>query len=402
MKLKNMNNPVIQERINKLAKAYRATLLDDVLPFWLNHATDAEYGGIMTCVDRKGCVIDTDKGVWQQGRFAWMMAHLCNVVEKRPEWLAQAQHAIRFLRNHCYDTDGRMFFHVTREGTPIRKRRYAYSESFACIAMGEYARATGQSEYASLAEDTYAVYARHQTVPPKFTGARPMKALGVPMIDIFTCQCLRDSIGFAAADVRIDMAIEEIRRDFMKPEIRCCMENVGPDGERIDHLDGRILNPGHAIEAAWFIMSEGERRVNAAYIRQGLDILDWMWERGWDTEYGGLLYYRDVAGHPVAEYWQDMKFWWPQNEALVATLLAYKLTGEQKYAERHLLLHDWYAKHFMDQEFGECYGYLSRDGRVTSDMKGNIFKGCFHYPRQLLRCWRLCEELHSKSGSIEV
>ena len=394
----DMNAPLSYARLNALANTYRDTLLDDVIPFWLNHAIDAEYGGIMTCLDREGRVIDTDKGVWQQGRFAWTMAHLYNAVEKRPEWLAHAEHTIRFIRNYCYDTDGRMFFHVAREGTPIRKRRYAYSESFACIAMGEYARATGKSEYAELAEETYAAYARHRPAPPKFTDARPMKAMGVPMIDIFTCQCLRDSIGYADADARIDRAIEEIRRDFMKPDIRCCMESVGPQGEIIDHLDGRILNPGHAIEGAWFIMNEGKRRGNAAYVRQGLDILDWMWERGWDTEYGGLLYYRDVYGHPVAEYWQDMKFWWPQNEVLIATLLAYQLTGEKKYADRHLLAHDWYVQHFVDAECGGCYGYLSRDGRVASDMKGNLFKGCFHYPRQLLLCWRLCEELLSTTS----
>lgn len=392
-----MNITLSHEHLNTLAKTYRDTLLNDVIPFWLNHGIDTKYGGIMTCLDREGCVIDTDKGVWQQGRFAWTMAHLYNVVEKRPEWLAHAEHTIQFIRNHCYDTDGRMFFHVTREGAPIRKRRYAFSESFACIALAEYARATGKSEYAELAEATYAVYARHQPAPAKFTDVRPMKSIGKPMIDIFTCQCLRDSIGYADADARIDQAIEEIRRDFMKPDIRCCMEQVGPKGEIIDHLDGRILNPGHAIEGAWFIMNEGKRRNNAAYIRQGLDILDWMWERGWDTEYGGILYYRDVYDHPIAEYWHDMKFWWPQNEALIATLLAYQLTGEKKYAEWHLLAHDWYLQHFVDTEFGGCYGYLSRDGKVTSTMKGNIFKGCFHYPRQLLHCWRLCEQLLAKS-----
>lgn len=381
-----------QQQIGALAQAYRATLLDDVIPFWLGHAIDAEHGGLMTCLDREGRVIDTDKGVWQQGRFAWMMGRLFNTVEKRPEWLAHAAHTVRFLRDRCFDADGRMFFHVTREGAPIRKRRYAFSESFASIAFGEFARATGESEYAELALKTYQVFASH--VPElKFCAARPLKAMGQPMIDIFTCQCLRESIGYADADARIDRAIEEIRRDFLKPELRCCMESVGPGGEIVDHLDGRLLNPGHAIEGAWFIMAEGKRRGDSEMIRAGLDILDWMWARGWDDAYGGILYYRDVYGHPVSEYWQDMKFWWPQNEALIATLLAFQLTGDAKYAGWHAQLRDWYVKHMVDAEFGDCYGYLSRDGRVTSPVKGNLFKGCFHYPRQLLTCWRLCEEI---------
>ncbi len=387
-----MTRPFTHKQIGALAQAYRATLLDDVIPFWLGHAIDVEHGGIMTCLDREGRVIDTDKGVWQQGRFAWMMGHLYNTVEKRPEWLAHAERTARFLLAHGFDADGRMFFHVARDGTPIRKRRYAFSESFASIALGELARATGKSEFADRALATYRIFASH--VPePKFTGARPAKAMGKPMIDIVTCQCLRESIGYEGADARIDAAIEEIRRDFMKPEIRCCMESVGPGGEIIDHLDGRLLNPGHALEGAWFIMLEGKLRKNADYVRCGLDILDWMWERGWDDAYGGILYYRDVYGHPVSEYWQDMKFWWPQNEALIATLLAFQLTGDAKYAAWHTQLRDWYVKHFVDAEYGDCYGYLSRDGRVTSPAKGNLYKGCFHYPRQLLTCWRLCEEI---------
>ena len=197
-----------------LAQTYRDTLFGDVLPFWLKHAIDAEHGGLMTCLDREGRVIDTDKGVWQQGRFAWLMGHLYNTVERRPEWLAHAEHTVRFLRDRCFDADGRMFFHVTREGAPVRKRRYAFSESFASIAFGEYARATGKSEYAELALKTYGIFASH--VPePKFCATRPLKAMGQPMIDIVTCQCLRESIGYAEADARIDRALEEIRRDFL-------------------------------------------------------------------------------------------------------------------------------------------------------------------------------------------
>ena len=320
-----------REPLSKLAQSYRDTLFGDVLPFWLNHGVDAEHGGLLTCLDREGRVIDTDKGVWQQGRFAWLMGHLYNTVERRPEWLAHAEHTARFLLDHCFDADGRMFFHVTREGVPIRKRRYAFSESFASIAFGELARATAKSEYAERALAAYAVFANHRP-EPKFTGTRPMKAMGKPMIDIATCQCLRESIGFDGANARIDAAIEEIRRDFMKPDLRCCMESVGLGGELIDHLDGRLLNPGHAIEGAWFIMLEGKLRGNSAYIQQGLDILDWMWERGWDADYGGIFYFRDVYGYPVSEYWQDMKFWWPQNEALIATLLAYQLSGDANYA----------------------------------------------------------------------
>ncbi len=390
------------ERLQKLEAVYHDGLLCDTVPFWMEHGWDKEYGGIMTGVDRKGDRIDDDKGVWQQGRFAWMLGFLCNHVERRPDWEAAVKGTLEFLRKYCYDpADGRMYFHMTRRGDPIRKRRYAFSESFACIAYGEYAKLTGSEEYADLARKTYKLYGDHVDTPPKFTGVRPARGLGHPMINISTCQRLRDSIGYEEAETRIDQAIADIVKYHLKPEIRCVMETVSPEGQIIDHIDERTLNPGHAIEGAWFIMKEGKRRGRLDYINIGLDMLDWSWERGWDKEYGGILYYRDVYNHPVSEYWQDMKFWWPHNEVCIATLLAYQLTGSEKYAKWHTLAHDWTHAHFPDKEYGDWFGYLSRDGRVCSDIKGNLFKGCFHVPRMQYECWQLCREL-LKDGPLNL
>ena len=379
------------ERKKNLYETYRNGLLNDTIPFWTTHGYDREYGGIMTGLDRRGRVIDTDKGVWQQGRFAWMLGWLYNNVEKRPEWLEMAKGTLDFIERHCYDADGRMFFHVTREGLPIRKRRYAFSESFACIAAAEYARATGEDRYRDLALRTYRFFGDFAETPPKFTSVRPTRGLAHPMIDIATCQRLRDAIGYEEADARIDRAIAEIAKYHVKDDIRAVMETVAPDGSIIDHATERTNNPGHAIEGSWFIMEEGRQRGIQEYVDLGLRMLAYSWERGWDEEYGGMLYYRDVYGHPVSEYWQDMKFWWPQNETILATLLAYLLTGDPLWEERHRLAHDWAYSHFPDSEYGDWYGYLARDGRVCSDVKGNLFKGCFHVPRMQAFCCRFLQ-----------
>lgn len=382
---------------SELIATYRDGLLNDTLPFWLQHSVDREYGGFMTSLNRDGTVVDTDKGVWQQGRFTWLLGELYNNVEPREEWLELAKRGARFLNEYCFDpSDGRMWFHVTREGTPIRKRRYAFSESFAAIAFGELAKATGDSQYAEKAERAFRGFISHnldpQGVQPKFTSTRPTRGIGFPMITIATAQELRESIGLVDADEWIDRSIDEILRFHLKEEIQCVMETIGVDGEIIDHFDGRTLNPGHAIEGAWFIMQEGKYRGDQELIHTGCQMLDWMWERGWDKEYGGILYFVDVNGLPVQEYWHDMKFWWPQNEAIIATLLAYTITADSKYAQWHRQAHDWAHRHFPDQEHGEWFGYLHRDGSISSTLKGNLWKGPFHLPRMQLICWQLLAE----------
>jgi N-acylglucosamine 2-epimerase len=379
----------------RLLATYRDGLLLDTVPFWTRHAVDREAGGFLIALDRDGSVLDTDKGMWPQGRFTWLLATLFNTVERRPEWLELAAHGVEFIRRYGFDTDGRMFFQVTREGRPLRKRRYVFSEAFAAMAMAAYAKASGD---ARAAEDAVSLFERFihyantpGALPPKvFPETRQAKSIGIPMITINLAQTLRDTIDAPGCNAHIERCIEEIRRDFMKPDRRVVMETVGPHGEFIDHFDGRTLNPGHAIEASWFILHEARHRGNDADMtRIGLDILDWMWERGWDPEYGGILYFRDVNGGPVQEYWHDMKFWWPHNETVIATLLACEMTGDTRYEDWHRQVHDWSYRHFPDPEYGEWFGYLHRDGRLSVRLKGNLWKGPFHLPRMQWYCWRL-------------
>ena len=389
---------ITPQRHEQLLRTYRDGLLDDVVPFWMKHGFDREYGGFMTCLNRDGTVVDTDKGVWQQGRAAWLFGELYNNVEPREEWLELARSGVEFIDRHCIDRDdGRMWFHVTREGKPIRKRRYAFSESFAAIAFGELAKATGEEHYAEKAKQAFQRFVDHHldrgSATPKFTDTRPTRGIGFPMITINTAQELRESINLSDANDWIDRGIDAIRRYHVKEEIEAVMETVGPTGELIDHSDGRTLNPGHAVEGAWFIMDEGRNRGDTELIRLGCRMLDWMWQRGWDDEYGGLLYFVDARGLPVQEYWHDMKFWWPHNETIIATLLAWSLTSDPKYAAWHTQVHDWSYRHFPDAEHGEWFGYLHRDGRQSVPLKGTLWKGPFHLPRMLLKCWHTLQLL---------
>ena len=381
---------------------YRDSLLEDTLPFWLPRSIDDEHGGYLVMRDRDGTLLDDDKPVWFQGRFAWMLATLYNTVEPREEWLRGALGGVEFLKRHCFDADGRMFFLVTRDGRPIRKRRYFYSEAFAVLAFAATARATGDDGLAQQARELFRRCMEYddgtRPLDPKFAATRPAIGLGVPMIFLNVAQQLCDSVGDDFAAAKIDGLIERIRM-FVNDDLGCVMECVAPDGGFIDHVQERTITPGHAIEGAWFILHEARRRGGDRELEAlGLKMLDYSWRQGWDDEHGGILYFRDPTGRPVMEYWQDMKFWWPQCEAIIATLLAWRITGDGRYATWHRMIHAYAHGQFHDPEHGEWFGYLHRDGRVSTALKGNHFKGPFHLPRMQWYCWKLLEEGLSKSG----
>lgn len=367
---------------------FRSQLLGDVIPFWLKYGWDREYGGVLTCLERDGRVVDTDKSVWAQGRCAWTFSTMYNTVEKNSKWLEFAGSCVRFLQQHCFDANGKMYFQVTREGKPLRMRRYVYSESFASIGFAAYARATQDETLAQQARDLLDRFWEWNTqpgfIPPKTDPiTRPMVGIGPYMIALNTAQCVRAAVGHPRANEIIEACIERIRTLFVRPDLEAVLEISGPKGEVYDHFDGRTLNPGHAIEAAWFLMCEGRTRGERELVSLGARMLDWMWERGWDKEFGGFLYFVDLHRGSVQEYWHDMKFWWPHCEALIAATFAYQLTGEERWAKRAEEVAHWSWQHFADPEHGEWFGYLRRDGTPSNTLKGSLWKGPFHLPRAL-------------------
>jgi len=389
------------QRIDELIACYRDGLLNDTMPFWERHAPDTEHGGFLTYLDADGSVVSTDKPMWVAGRITWLFSRLYNSVEPREAWLKWAAHGVDFIRKHGFDEDGRMFWVVTREGRPLRKRRYLYTEVFAVIALAEYARAAGDEEAKKQACDLYRLIMRYHVTPgllePKgIPETRQLKSHGMPMVLLATTQVLRRVDDDPLYAKVVDEAVDEVLNHFVKPEFKVLLETVGPNGEFLDEPDGRVVNPGHAIETAWFIMEEARHRGNDRdLIEAACRILDWSLDAGWDREFGGIYYFRDCKGRPCPQYEHDMKLWWPHNEALYATLLAHHLTGEARYADWHRRIHDWAYAHFPDRENGEWFGYLHRDGSLSNTLKGNMWKGPFHLPRMQLYCWKLLEEMKS-------
>lgn len=382
------------------AASYRKDLIENIMPFWMQHGLDRENGGVYTCLDRNGHLMDSTKSVWFQGRFGFICAFAYNSIEKNPEWLAASKSCIDFIEKHCCDKDGHMYFEVTAEGVPLRKRRYVFSECFAAIAMSEYAIASGDKSYAEKALRLFKLIQRFLSTPnfleSKYLPALQARGHSITMILINTASRIRAAISDPALDVQIDESLAAIRDYFIRPEFKALLEMVGPNGEFIDTCNGRVINPGHCIETSWFILEEAKHRNwDAELTKMALQILDWSWDWGWDKEFGGIINFRDCRDFPAQDYSQDMKFWWPQTEAIIATLYAYQATQDEKYLRMHKQISDWTYEHFPDKECGEWYGYLHRDGTVAQPAKGNLFKGPFHIPRMMIKSCTLCESIIS-------
>ena len=365
---------------------YRKELLRDILPFWLKNAIDYENGGIYTQVDKKGTVFGNEKSVWFQGRALWTFSKAYNTIDKKPEFLKAAKCIFDFLPR-CVDSDGRMFFTVTKEGKPLQKRRYYFSETFAAIGCAEYYKATNDPSALVQAEkyfDTaYKCFTGEIKNTPKINPENcNLKALSPVMIMLSTAQTMRsiESKNKEKYNRIAKDCLEEILNGGFLTE-KALLESVGVDKKAVNSPSGRVVNPGHSMEAAWFVMLEGVLTNNEEAIRLGKKIIDVTLPLGFDKKHGGLIAFTDVLGMPPLQLEWDMKLWWPQCETIIALKLASLIFNDKKYVKLLKQFEKYCEKHFVDKTDGEWYGYLHYDNTVSTTLKGNIFKGPFHVPR---------------------
>lgn len=375
--------------------------------FWLDNAMDKVNGGVYTCLDKTGKIYSTDKSVWMQGRCGWTFAYLCSNYGVKDEWLEASKSCIDFMEKYCINknANGRMYFTVTGDGKPLRQRRYCFSEGFYCIANAEYYGVTGNKENLERARRAYQLIwdLNHGMEDPTGMGpktepeTRTGRSLGNPMIFLNITAVMRrvDKENSDLYDKYAKLCISEIFDYHFKPEIGCTLENVGLEGEFMSEVSsGRIVNPGHDIECSWFVMEEANRLGDKELHEKAEQVFRLAFEAGWDKEYGGLLYFLDCLGNPPEAYEHDMKLWWPHNEILIASLMAYRDTNDEYYFDCFKKTVEYCQKYFCENEYGEWYGYLRRDGKPTEPAcKGSTFKGPFHVPRSLIIIDKLLETM---------
>jgi N-acylglucosamine 2-epimerase len=382
-----------------LAQQYKSELLDNVIPFWENQSRDEEHGGYFTCLDRQGKVYDTDKFIWLQGRQVWMFSTLFNKVEQKKQWLDMALHGARFLQKYGHDGNYNWYFSLTREGIPLVQPYNIFSDCFATMAFGQLFRATGNEEFGAVSKTTFENILKRSSNPKgvynkNVAGSRPLKGFSLPMILCNLSLEIEHLLPPDLVEETIHKVLHEVMEVFYHNESGLILENVLPDGSFSDSFEGRLLNPGHAIEAMWFIMDLSVRLQRPELAQKAVEIVLRTLEYSWDDDFDGIYYFLDLKGHPPQQLEWDQKLWWVHIETLISLIKGYALTGNEDCLEWFQKVHDYTWSHFADPDHGEWFGYLNRRGEVLLPLKGGKWKGCFHVPRGLYQVWKALEGIN--------
>jgi len=376
--------------LKEYREIYDRNLSGSVIPFWLNHSPDRACGGTYSCLDREGNVFDSKKYVWLLGRSAWMFARLFNEYKADPEYLELAKLGINFIQKNAIDKHGRYYFSLTREGKPWFYQRKPYAAVFATTAYLEYFKASGEQAYKDLAVKLFRSI--NQWIKDPELMDRP-KMDGVPAMSNLADVMVKASMALELAAVDDNPEYKEIMLEAINkcklhfnPDFNILMENVSPDpAVNLNQWpEGRLFNPGHSIEVAWFIMHMLDFVDDPEMLSMALKILEGSLNFGWDQECGGIRYFMDLEGKPTLQLESDMKLWWPHTEAIYALTLAFCKTEDPLWLDWLQKVHQYTFSHFSDDEAGGWFGYCDRKGTLTHSSKGGNYKGFFHVPRALL------------------
>jgi N-acylglucosamine 2-epimerase len=402
----------------------RTALAESIVPFWWR-AIDGQLGGVFTCWNNAGTrLLSRDKFTWSQGRFVWLWSRLADATRggllpgDADPFLAQAEKTARFLAAHARLDDGRCRFLLSEDGQVKEAvpghgpAPSIYADCFVVMGFAEFARVRGDGAALDFAwrlfehiEQRVAAGGFPTHPAPVPSGHRSYAVTMIRLNMTLVLQAAGEGLGDARANLartRVLALAHDIFATFLLPGGRMA-ELILPDGGRDDTLLARHINPGHALEGLWMLLMVAAREGRADWLARATEAVQFALTVGWDGAHGGILHFADreggaPTGHPgdsvyengVRNSWEK-KLWWVHSEALFASLLSYRLTGDAAARAWFERVFEYAFRVFPqpDAAVGEWIQIRDRDGVPVERVVALPVKDPYHIARNLIQCLEL-------------
>lgn len=382
----------------------RRELLDNVLPFWRDHAIDREHGGYRVHLDRQGRVYEDDaKYAAMQGR----MIYAFSVGEKLVPgggYRELAEQGVRFLCDHFWDglTGGGGWVRTaSRAGRPLDTAKFAFDQAYVTIGLCAWLRvAPDDDAVRERIGATVAFLDRlwDETDLGYFEAASP--DLGTILrrkticVELDALAALLDchevlGPGSAHAGERVRTLADLIAHRMRDRQHGCVLEHFEADWRYDPFFTRDRIEIGHNLKAAWFLLEAHRRIGDEAHRRAAFELVDFCLRHGWDDAHGGF-YQHVFRGGAV---WSTEKLWWPQTEGLAVLARMHALTGDGRYLALYRRLVTFVVTALQDPVRGGWIYSAHADGRPRDERKGAHFKAALHETQGWLFAARCFDEM---------
>ncbi len=418
----------IADRCEPLLTEVQDHLRDELLPFWLSHGEDKEYGGFLTYLDKDGKPTgETTKTQLCQARMIYTYASAHRAGFGDGAFLELARRGVDFLIDHLWDHDfGGWYWTCAQDGTPINTSKLTYGQSFAIYALSEYGMASGDHRGIEWAVRTYeamqALAADNwrggyyeflerdwsKKKPGKYGGDRKSFDVHMHLMEAFTN--LYEATGSRIYHERTCEIINLIRERILHPDFGTGVAQFSLDWQPLRQIlfadvwgadrdteedEGRPLNNtsfGHNVEFAWllqhsvYLLELDQAEFLPVYKR----LYDHAAEYGIDWQNGGV-YCEGPNDGPARE---KNKEFWQQAESLVGFLDAYLLFKDERYLDAYENVHRFVMDHVINHKVGEWYPLFDENNNRLWDYMAHAWKINYHTVRSMIqaekRLLKLC------------
>lgn len=355
------------------AQAFKDHLENNLIPFW-SQLKDEEFGGFYGYVKGDGTVLKEEvKGVILNSRILWFFSQ-AYLQLKDEKLLEMAEHAYKFLVEHCIDTSyGGVFWSLNYKGEVEDDIKHCYNQAFAIYALSTYYEASGDKNALDYAYDIYRIIEEKchddggylEAFYRDFTKADNDKLSENGIIADRTMNTLlhvfeaytqlykvdhNDSVGNC-----IKAILDSFKDKIYNAEKEMCEVFFDNDYNSLIDLDSY----GHDIEASWLINRACDVLDDAEYSEKMLPIIvglaDGCYKNSMDESVSKIS---DMLAAMNMEIENGVinktKVWWIQAEAVTGYYNAYEQNPEKvEYRDISEKVWNFINKYFVDEKHGE-------------------------------------------------
>lgn len=421
-----LTRPIFHSRLGALAvlqakpvrlwrEQVERALRSDILPFWLNHAVDEEYGGFRGQIDNDLTVHPlAHKGLVLNARILWTFAKAYEVYADHV-YRQTAARAFDYLGHQFWDAEfGGAYWMLDYRGNALDTRKRIYGQAFTVYALAEYAFASGDKEALEkavqlfrLIEDS-AYDAKNsgyfETYERDWKLAREQR---LSAVDLEEKKSMNTHLHMLEAyanllrtwdDAKLRGRLRELVQIFLDHIVDSNTHHFRMFFDEEWHDRSRVQSFGHDIEGSWLLCEAAEILGESELLGRARNAAAKMARAVCDEaldEDGGLFH--EGFDKKITD---SDKHWWPQAEAVVGFLNAFELTGNECFlrAARHSW--EFIDRYIVDHQRGEWYWKASRTGLPAEDKeKVGPWKCPYHNSRMCFEVMRRLDKLRASERS---
>lgn len=388
------------ETINTLRKEVTEELEGNILPFWMNKMTDRERGGFYGRISGEDVLMPNEpKGAILNARILWTFSAAYRLL-KKPEYLATATRAKRYLLDFFYDKQfGGIYWSVDCEGNPLDTKKQIYALGFAIYGLSEYAHATGDEEALEYAIRLFEVIEKYSFDAEKNGYVEALTRDWQPIADMRLSDKDENEKKTMNTHLHILEPYANLYRVWKDGRLKTQLKNLIElfvtkilDTQTY-HLNlffeddwtnkYHLISYGHDIEASWLIHEAALVLGDETVLKQIEPVIVRIAraaDEGLNAD-GSMTYERfSDKGETDREL-----HWWVQAENVVGHLNLYQHFGDEEALSTALRCWQFIKDKLIDRENGEWYWSRFADGSINrNDDKAGFWKCPYHNGRMCL------------------